>query len=127
MYINQILQKSSKNLARLYDQILNGKTIFITHARHWTSRSYLERFLPIAEFRVTFYSRYFNQFGEVEEIKVYFDPKTGLYQGFTSITFTNPMSAGNALRQPHVIDGHLVPSFSTFSCTISLPTSYDIL
>ncbi|KAF7637338.1 RRM domain-containing protein [Meloidogyne graminicola] len=49
---------------------------------------------------------HFNRYGKINDVSLFFDPKTGLHRGFASITFSNSDSADGAIRgRPHFIDG----------------------
>ncbi|KAL7073847.1 hypothetical protein ACQ4LE_007598 [Meloidogyne hapla] len=82
----------SNQLFERFGAIQKPTTIYLKHVKWVTGRSQLEE--------------HFVRYGEIKDVSLFFDPKTGLHRGFASITFANSGSVEKALRtRPHIIDG----------------------
>lgn len=67
---------------------------------------------------------YFSQFGEVAECTVMRDGASGRSRGFGFLTFKDPKVVNTVMVKEHFLDGKIVRSTSTSTCTdAGLPKS----
>uniref|UniRef100_A0A0K0DU41 RRM domain-containing protein n=1 Tax=Strongyloides stercoralis TaxID=6248 RepID=A0A0K0DU41_STRER len=72
-----------------------NKVVYLTHVQWITGKGQIEK--------------YFSKFGKIQDVSLFFDPKTGLHRGYASVEFEKRTSVEEAMKSgPHVIDGSII-------------------